>query len=123
MEMNAARATYGRLPLRRSAVFTRPAHQQSAFVARTGEWPMKTGRRPILVRLYRAGFPRSKAVGETIGMVSGCSTSASAQIVKMWLDSPPHRRILLSPRYRVVGVGVAAGGGRDGTGFTADFGG
>ena len=122
-EINAARATHRRLPLRRSAVLTRPAHQQSAFVARTGEMahegPDGSRSRPAVP----GRLPRSKAVGETIGMVSGCSTSASAQIVKMWLDSPPHRRILLSPRYRVVGVGVAAGAGCDNTGFTADFGG
>lgn len=123
-EINAARADHGRLPLRRSAVLTRPAHQQSAFVARTGEMAHEgPDGSPFYVRLYRAGFPRSKAVGETIGIVTGCSTSASAQIVQMWLDSPPHRRILLSPRYRVVGVGVAADDDCGNTGFTADFGG
>jgi uncharacterized protein YkwD len=123
-EINEARATYGRAPLRRSAVLTRPARQQSAFVARTGEMAHEgPDGNPFYVRLYRAGFPRSKAVGETLGIVDGCSTGASAQIVRMWLDSPPHRRILLSPRYRVVGVGVAADDGCGSTGYTADFGG
>lgn len=123
-EINEARATHGRLPLRQSAVLTRPAHRQSAFVARTGEMAHEgPDGSPFYVRLYRAGFPRSKAVAETLGIVTGCSTSASAQIVRMWLDSPPHRRILLSARYRVVGVGVAADVDCGNTGYTADFGG
>jgi uncharacterized protein YkwD len=123
-EINEARGAQGRLPLRQSAVLTRPAHRQSAFVARTGamahEGPDGS---PFYVRLYQAGFPRSKAVAETLGIVTGCNTSASARIVKMWLASPPHRRILLSPRYRVVGVGVAADRDCGSTGYTADFGG
>ena len=123
-EINEARATHGRPPLLRSAVLTRPAHQQSMFVARRGamghEGPDGS---PFYVRLYRAGFPRTKAVGETMGMVGGCSTAASARIVQMWLHSPPHRRILLSRRYHVVGVGVATDGACHDTGYTADFGG
>ena len=123
-EINEARVTHGRPPLLRSAVLTRPAHQQSSFVARTGamghDGPDGS---PFYVRLYRAGFPRTRAVAETLGMVGGCSTAASAQIVRIWLHSPPHRRILLSSRYRVVGVGVATGEDCQNTGYTADFGG
>lgn len=123
-EINEARAAHGRLPLRHSVVLTRPAHRQSAFVARTGEMAHDgPDGSPFYVRLYGAGFPRSKAVAETLGIVTGCSTGVSAQIVQMWLESPPHRRILLSPRYRVVGVGVAADGDCGNTGYTADFGG
>lgn len=123
-EINEARATYGRPPLQRSAVLTRPARQHSAFVARTGEMAHEgPDGRPFYVRLYRAGFPRTKAVAETLGMVGGCRTAVSAQIVHMWLESPPHRRILLSPRYRVVGVGVATDADCANTGYTADFGG
>lgn len=123
-EINAVRETHGRLPLRRSVVLTRPAHQQSAFVARTGDMGHDgPDGSPFYVRLYGAGFPRSKAVAETLGIVTGCSMSAAVQIVELWLDSPPHRRILLSPRYRVVGVGVAADGDCSHTGYTADFGG
>jgi uncharacterized protein YkwD len=47
----------------------------------------------------------------------------------MWLDSPPHREILLSPKWREVGLGAVkvenAPGfylGRDVTVITADFG-
>jgi len=123
-EINEARATYGRPPLQRSAVLNRPARQHSAFVARTGRMAHEgPDGRPFHVRLYRAGFSRAKVVGETLGMVGGCATTASAQIVRMWLASPPHRRILLSRSYRVVGVGVASDRDCVNTGYTADFGG
>jgi hypothetical protein len=50
-----------------------------------------------------------------------------AAVVAAWLRSPSHRRIMLDPRYRVVGVGVVRGvpfpGPRHGRTYTADFGG
>lgn len=53
-------------------------------------------------RVGRAGF-RWSAVGETIS--TGFATPASA--VSGWLASTEHCRILLSPSYRDVGIGVA----------------
>jgi uncharacterized protein YkwD len=49
-------------------------------------------------------------------------------LVDEWLDSPPHRRILLDSGYRELGVGIAAGEPRDaqsslpGATYTLDFG-
>jgi uncharacterized protein YkwD len=62
-------------------------------------------------------------IGETIGWGSGDSASPGA-IVRMWLHSPPHRAILLSGRYRDVGIGIAVGAPQGGGGatFTGDFG-
>jgi uncharacterized protein YkwD len=53
-------------------------------------------------RVGRAGF-RWSAVGETIS--TGFATPADA--VSGWLASTEHCRILLSPSYRDVGIGVA----------------
>jgi uncharacterized protein YkwD len=36
------------------------------------------------------------------------ATDARA-LVRSWMASPPHRKLLLSPSYRVVGVGVVRG--------------
>ena len=44
-------------------------------------------------------------VGEDIGWGSG-QKATPAWIVQAWLDSPPHRRILLSQTYVELGVGV-----------------
>ena len=64
-------------------------------------------------------------LGETIGWGSG-ALAEPREMVRMWMESPPHRRTLLDPRFRLVGVGIWAGTfqGHDGARvFTADFGG
>jgi uncharacterized protein YkwD len=79
-------------------------------------------------RIRRAGYlrsPRRWLVGETLGWGWGDGGSAHG-IVRAWMHSPEHRKILLTPSYREVGVGVVWGGPRplaapEAT-FTADFG-
>lgn len=46
--------------------------------------------------------------GEVLARTRGADPTA-AQIVRAWLDSPTHRAVLLNPRYRYVGVGLAKG--------------
>jgi uncharacterized protein YkwD len=48
------------------------------------------------------------ATGETIAWGSG-SYAAPAEIVRTWMDSPPHRRILLDGDFRRIGIGRALG--------------
>ena len=74
----------------------------------------------------KVGF-RGWTVGETLVWQSPAATAAG--VVTAWLDSPPHRRILLDPRWHEVGVGAvqdsAAPGDFEGlqaTIVTADFG-
>lgn len=123
-EVNTARAARGLAPLRLSRVLSRPARQHSAYLARTGQLDHDgADGRPFYVRLYRAGFPRTKAVGENLGMIGGCSTSDARMMVRMWLDSPSHRANLLSRRYRVVGIGVVAAADCSNTVYATDFGG
>jgi uncharacterized protein YkwD len=79
-------------------------------------------------RIRAAGYLRSAhtwLVGENLGWGWGDGASPEG-IVQAWLRSPEHRKILLRPSYREVGVGVALGGPHprsapDAT-FTADFG-
>jgi uncharacterized protein YkwD len=62
-------------------------------------------------------------IAENIAWGSG-SQSTPAALVRAWLHSPEHRRILLSARYRVVGIGIVPAtpsGGRGAT-LVADFG-
>jgi uncharacterized protein YkwD len=48
------------------------------------------------------------ALGETLAWGAGpCSTPAAT--VAAWMDSPSHRRVMLSRRYLEIGVGVALG--------------
>ena len=65
---------------------------------------------------------RFSSVGETIAWTTGRPTAWT--VVKLWLNSPPHRAELLNPRYRRIGVSDAAGRlGRYGVGVvvTADL--
>ena len=68
------------------------------------------------VRRY-VGFRR---IGETIAMTTRCSARS---VVRMWLDSPGHRAVLLSSGYRRVGVGRRTGqlGSSRACLVTADF--
>jgi uncharacterized protein YkwD len=122
--VNQARAQHGLAPLRRSALLSRPARRHSAYVARTGRLThLGADGRPFWERLYRAGYPRTRAVGENVGIVGGCNARAARQIVGMWMASGPHRALLLSRSFRVVGLGVVRDARCRNTGYTADFGG
>jgi len=68
------------------------------------------------------------SVGETLLATFERDTEASA-VVSAWLDSPPHREIVLSPFWREVGVGAFQGrtapgeyGDAETVVVTADFG-
>lgn len=58
-------------------------------------------------RLRRAGW-RGHAAGEAIAYGCGAFATPLATL-RMWLDSPPHRAILLDPQFRDLGIGVAHG--------------
>jgi uncharacterized protein YkwD len=79
-------------------------------------------------RIRAAGYLNSARrwlVGENLGWGWGASASPRG-IVKAWMRSPEHRKILLRPSYQEVGIGVAFGGPRrqveSQATFTADFG-
>jgi uncharacterized protein YkwD len=58
----------------------------------------------LTTRLHRAGW-HGKAWGENIAY--GCGPLASPKAtLRAWMNSPPHRAILLSSTYRHGGVGV-----------------
>lgn len=123
-EVNKARTTRGLAPLRLNAVLSRPARVHSAYLARIGTLD-HTGAdgKPFYVRIYRAGYSRQKAVGENLGMASGCSTTLSRTMVDMWLKSPGHRRNLLSSRFKNIGIAVVAASNCSNTIYATDFGG
>lgn len=69
-------------------------------------------------------FARHRAVGETLAMLGGCGRKAARKVVRMWMNSPGHRAILLSGSFRRVGLGKRVGdlGGDRACVVTADFG-
>jgi uncharacterized protein YkwD len=78
-------------------------------------------------RDYRNAGYRAWSVGETIAFSSG--SLDGAETVRIWMNSPPHRKVLLNPLWRDIGVSAirvtSAPGvfeGDDVTLVTADFG-
>ena len=67
--------------------------------------------RGMSARVRATGYLRNVsawALGETLAWGAGpCSTPAAT--VAAWMDSPSHRRVILSRRYLEIGVGVALG--------------
>ena len=54
-------------------------------------------------------FADHRALGETLAMLSRCGTGSARRIVRMWMNSPGHRAILLDGTYRRIGVGKRTG--------------
>jgi uncharacterized protein YkwD len=80
----------------------------------------------LFERILRSGFVTygSWSAGETLAWGTGTYASPSG-VISMWLHSPEHRAILLSPSYRFVGIGRAQGSflGHPGADvWTADWG-
>jgi uncharacterized protein YkwD len=101
--INRARARHGAPPLRIGPALQRAARSHSNTILRTGNFTHGDW----YSRLRRHGA-RGRTLGETIAWGVGSDGTGRA-IVRMWLDSPPHRETLLRRGFRYVGVGVAAG--------------
>src|SRR5690349_20999744 len=62
-------------------------------------------------RVRKAGYGKPGdgwRVGENLGWGTG-GRATPAALGDMWLDSPPHRKIMLATAYNELGVGVAQG--------------
>jgi uncharacterized protein YkwD len=106
--VNAERTARGLAPLRPSAPLRSAA---AAFgrqmVARGFFDHVSPGGATPADRVHRAGYP-GRTVGEAIGWGTD-ELGTPAAIVDAWMNSPPHRAIVLNRRVRDVGVGVATG--------------
>jgi uncharacterized protein YkwD len=76
-------------------------------------------------RIRKAGYS-GRAIGENIAWGAG-DRGTPREIVQAWMHSPGHRRNILNPFFRRIGVGVARGapyiGVKDARMYTTDFGG
>jgi uncharacterized protein YkwD len=131
-EVNGTRRTRGLRPLTYSARLTNAATAHAHALATAGQfthsWPT-TGR--LFSSWIRGFYPargfRAWSAGENLLWASPGFTPPGA--VQQWLDSPTHRRVLLSRSWRELGVGVVSAvaapgayGGRDVQIAAAEFG-
>jgi uncharacterized protein YkwD len=125
--LNDARAAHGVPALRADARLARAARRHSRDMVRRRYFDHVTpGGATLSTRVKRSGWTRGRrswALGEDLAWGTGGLAKPEA-VVAAWMDSPPHRRNVLSRRFRVVGVGIAPGTpfGATGATFTADFG-
>ena len=94
--LNNARAGYGLPRLRSTRALGRAADAHSRSMRRSNT----IGHGDFNRRIRR--YTRSRRVGENLAWMSGCNASA---IVNMWLNSGPHRKIMLSRSFKRIGVG------------------
>ena len=131
-EMNRIRAARGLAPLRAAPSLRSAARSHSQAMLSHGffshESPDGTAFSERIRRYYtNAGYVRW-SVGEAL-MASPDRSVDAAAVVSAWLDSPPHRAIILSATWRDAGIGVlyapsapATFGGSEAIVITADFG-
>jgi uncharacterized protein YkwD len=126
---NAERRDHGLGELQLNSRLARAARRHSRDMVRRGYFAHTGPSGDTFVqRIKDAGYLASAhtwLVGENLGWGWGASASPG-RIVQAWMHSPEHRKILLRPSYREVGVGVVRGGPRPKAApeatFTADFG-
>jgi len=127
--VNVTRARHGLPALRSSARLNAAADSFSADMVTRGYFAHVTPEgRSVTDRVRATGYlGRSEdwALGEDIGWGTG-SASTPDSIFRAFMNSPPHRRVILSRDYRQIGVGVAPGvpvaGQGAGSTFVLDFG-
>ena len=130
-QINVVRRSHGLAPLRTSRALRAAAHAHSSAMATRGFFAHTSADGSHFSRRVARYYPRSRygtwSVGETL-LWSSPDVSA-AQAIRMWMNSPAHKRIILTARWREIGlaaVHVNAGpgvfNGAPVTVVTADFG-
>lgn len=112
--LNSIRQSHGLASLRASKSLAQSANAYS---------------RRMLVQDFFGHQPRIsvasgfRTAGETLAWHSG-RQPGPRRTVRRWMNSPPHRAILLSPAFRMVGMGMEQGrlSGRSATMWVAHFG-
>jgi len=130
--LNRIRARRGLAPLRLDPKLSRAARRHSRDMVRRGYFAHDSANgssfsQRILGTRY---VPRNASwwLGENIGWGSA-TRGRPISLVRMWMNSPPHRANILSGRFREIGIGIAVGipvrgahAAARGATYTTDFG-
>jgi len=119
--VNRIRARHGLRKLRPSRTLARAASDHTGDILRTDVLShCSSDGTPMATRVRR--YTGADWVGENIATVSR-KGSAAREVVRMWMHSPGHRAVLLSPSGRRIGVGKRRGNlaGAKRAVFTADL--
>lgn len=107
--VNAVRQGRGLRPLTPSRMLDRAATRKLVDQVRCGDFTHTPCGDPFTAVFDAAGYTQrddSWTVGENLAVGStGFSTPRS--VLDAWLASPPHRRVILQPAFRELGIAVA----------------
>ena len=119
--INCFRSQYGLVPLRVSTALGSSTHEHSTDMAGRRYY----GHNTLYGWAWNARikrYLRARVVGETLDLLYGAATADEpSRVVNDWIQSPPHRAVLLTRSLRRVGVARAAIGDGGPAFFTADF--
>ena len=130
--LNHERTQRGLPALRENGLLTAASleHSQDMVRRRYFEHTAPDGR-DVQTRLRAIGYARgtSASTGENIAYGFGAKSTPAA-IVRIWMNSPPHRADILRPAFTEIGIGIAPGAPAlpdakqaDSATYTTDFGG
>lgn len=100
-KVNDVRASHGLPALRLDESLTQSAQGHACTMARAGTFT-HDGSGGAKARMKRAGC-KTRLSGENIAM----GFSSGARTMDLWMNSPGHRRIILTRNFTRVGLGVA----------------
>lgn len=110
--VNAERGSRGMRPLRLNRQLSVAAQSHSRDMVRRRYFSHTApGGRGFFERIRRSGYLRSArrwSIGENLGWGSSPKGSPGP-IVEAWMQSPPHRRAILTAAFRDAGIGVVSG--------------
>jgi len=111
--VNVVRKSFGLGPVRGNGPLNRSSGIKAAAVRHCGFSHTPCGM-AFSRTFQRAGYLPARAFGENLAW-GQYELGSPLQTLSMWLNSPPHRANLLSPRWRDLGIAVQRGSmfGRD----------
>jgi uncharacterized protein YkwD len=125
--INEVRAEHGLRPVRRAPRLQKAARRHSRDMLRHRYFGhTSSGGVGFATRIRRSGFKTVGAwsAGEAIGWGAG-RRGRVRPVLRAWMRSRSHRAIILTPRFRLVGIGRVRGGPwrghADARLWTADF--
>lgn len=104
---NYARKKSGLKPYRASSKLQWSSTRKAGDILRCDDFSHEACGRPFTFWINRSNYSGC-AIGENIAWGNG-RLGESRSIFEAWMNSPPHRGAILSPDYRVMGVGLKAG--------------
>jgi uncharacterized protein YkwD len=123
--LNRLRVSHGLRPLRTSPLLARAARAHARALALAGdfqhEWPDGRPFGKWILGYYPLRTYGYWSSGENLLWTAGVLTAPTA--IRLWLASPEHRRNMLDPRWREIGVGVVHADGAGGAfaGYNIDL--